>query len=105
MLISTSRCIHWWVLWASVPEDSEHGHLSPLELVVLPGHDPAVSALAAADVRSMCIQGHSQINSRLDASTLGEEAGRYLEADGVVAFAADHCDPWHEVTPGARSVM
>lgn len=44
----------------------------------------------------MCVQGRSQITSRLNASTLGEEAGWYLEADGVVALAADHCNPWHE---------
>lgn len=50
----------------------------------------------AADVRSMCVQGCSQNTSRLDASTLGEEDGRDLEADRVVALAADCCHPWHE---------
>lgn len=93
LLSSAPRCIHWWVLWAPAPEDLEHGCLSPPQLVVLPGHDPAVSALVAANVRSMCVQGCSQIASRLDASTLGKEPGQYLEADGVVALAADRCNP------------
>lgn len=96
LLSSAPRCIHLWVLSALVPEDSEHGRLSPPQLVILPERDPAVSALTAADVRSVCVQGRSQIASRLNASTLGEEAGWYLEAGRVVALAADRYNPCHE---------
>lgn len=39
------------ILCTLIPEESEHGHLSSPQLVIL-GHDPAGSALMAADVRS-----------------------------------------------------
>ena len=44
----------------------------------------------------MCVQGHSQINSKLDASTLGEEDDWCLEADRVAALAAECYNLWHE---------
>lgn len=40
------------VLCTLIPEESEHGHLSSPQLVILLGHDLACSALMAADVRS-----------------------------------------------------
>lgn len=79
-----------------IPEDLEHGLLSLLQLVVLPGHDPEVFALTAVDIRSRCVQGCSQITSRLSPTTLDEKTGWYVKTDRVVTLAADHCSPQHK---------